>query len=279
MQMALECKADIVLVQEPPEFRGNRHPAFRYLWKDRVLTAVRIDSDWTVSTEERFTRRASDTQVLALERKGYSRREIRVVNTYHQGTARGDNTRGAERAEWDDLLLEDCVVAGYFNAHSPVLNKECTQRKNTRFLEELIETHDLEVKNNSQATRPESGAHSIIDLTLATPGASPFLQDWRILDEDGQATGSDHVVIEWKWTRPALPRGQGKRFMGWALKGRLEKEKEEDWPPEKPKLADLWALRVGDRPILGEEATAEDLEGEIEYVQDTLRTFLDANVK
>ena len=183
--MALERKADIVLVQEPLVFRGSRHPAFKYLWKDRALMAVRIDSDWTVSTEERFTRGASDTQVLALGRKGHNQREIRVVNTYHQGTARGVNTRGAERAEWDKLLLEDCIVTGDFNAHSPAWNRECTQRRNARFLEELIETHDLEVKNNNQATRPESGAYSIIDLTLATPGATPFLQDWRILDEDG----------------------------------------------------------------------------------------------
>ena len=177
MQTALERKADIVLVQEPPEFTRNRHPAFRYLWKDRVLTAVSIDSDWTVSTEEHFTREASDTQVLALGRRGHGQREIRVVNTYNQGTARGDNTRGAERAEWDDLLLEDCIVAGGFNVHSPTWNRGCTQRRDARFLEELIETHNLEVKNNSQATRPESETYSIIDLTLATPGASPFCQN------------------------------------------------------------------------------------------------------
>ena len=279
MQTALERKADIVLVQEPPEFRGNRHPAFRYLWRDRVLTAVRIDSNWTVSTEERFTKEASDTQVLALGRRGHSQRELRVVNTYHQGTARGDNTRGAERAEWDDLLLEDCILAGDFNAHSPTWNRECNQRRNARFLEELIETHDLEVKNNSQATRPESGIHSIIDLTLTTPGASPFCQNWRVLDDDGQATGSDHVVLEWMWTKPGPTGEQGRRFTGWALKGRLEREKEENWPPEEPKLADLWALKMGDRPILGQEATVEDLEDEIEYVQDTMRLLLDANVK
>ena len=99
------------------------------------------------------------------------------------------------------------------------------------------------------------------------------------MDEDGQATGSDHVVIEWKWTRPGPLGEQGRRFTGWALRGRLGKEKEEDWPPEKPRLADLWALRTGERPILGQEATVEDLEDEIEYVQDTMRTFLDANVK
>ena len=196
MQTALERKADIVLVQEPPEFRESRHPAFRYLRKNRVLTAVRIDSDWTVSTKERFTREASDAQVLALGRKGHGQREIRVVNTYHQGTTRRDNTRGAKRTEWDDLILEDCIVAGDFNAHSPVWNREYTQRRNSRFLEEPIEMHDLEVKNNCQATRPVSETHSIIDLTLVTPGASPFCQSWRILDEDGQATGSDHMVIE-----------------------------------------------------------------------------------
>ena len=35
-------------------------------------------------------------------------------------------------------------------------------------------------------------------------------------------------------------------MQGWALKERLDKEKEEEWPPEKPKLEVLWKGLVGD---------------------------------
>ena len=31
METARERKADLVLVQEPPEFAGHRHPAFEFL--------------------------------------------------------------------------------------------------------------------------------------------------------------------------------------------------------------------------------------------------------
>ena len=101
------------------------------------------------------------------------------------------------------------------------------QRRDANFLDGLIETHELEVKNNDQATRLLSERHSIIDLTLATPGAAPFCQEWRILDdsEAETATGPDHVVIEWKWTKPAPAVAKGWKMRGWALKSQLENEK------------------------------------------------------
>ena len=129
-----------------------------------------------------------------------------MVNSYHQGTSRESRDRGATRARWDEILLEEnCILAGDFNVHSPVWNPHCTgsQHRDAAFLEELIETHELVVKNDGQVTQPASKCHSIIDLTLATPKAAPFCQEWRILDGEEHATGSDHVIIEWKWTRPA----------------------------------------------------------------------------
>ena len=103
------------------------------------------------------------------------------------------------------------MVAGDFNAHSPRWNPQCSQiqRRDTRFLEELIDTHDLQVLNGVKATRPGSECHSIIDLTLATPHAAPYCKEWRILDADQVATGSDHVVIEWRWTKCDLGHGDG----------------------------------------------------------------------
>ena len=151
METARERKADLVLVQEPPEFVGHRHPAFEFLQAGRVMMARRIDSDWTISAEEGLTRDAEgDVQVLVLGRRGHKGRELRVVNSYHQGTGRRRRDRGATRAKWDEILLEDCILAGDFNAHSPVWNPQCTrnQCRDALFLEELIEVHELVVKNN-----------------------------------------------------------------------------------------------------------------------------------
>ena len=99
LETAVRRKADSVLVQEPPKFEDHRHPAFVFLRAGRVLTARRIDSDWTVSTEDRFTREVGgNVQVLALSRHGHQERAIRVVNTYRQGTGRQRGTKLAERA-------------------------------------------------------------------------------------------------------------------------------------------------------------------------------------
>ena len=83
METAVKEKADLVLVQEPPTFEGNRHPGFEFLRAGRVLSARRVDSDWTITTEDSYTREAEgDIQVLAMGRRGHRGRVVRVVNAY-----------------------------------------------------------------------------------------------------------------------------------------------------------------------------------------------------
>ena len=53
------------------------------------------------------------------------------------------------------------------------------------------------------ATRPGSGIHSIIDLSIANPEASLQCVGCKILDT-GETTGSDHEVIEWDGTEKPL---------------------------------------------------------------------------
>lgn len=109
--------------------------------------------------------------------------------------------RPAERALWDDILGDgDCIVAGDFNAHSPVWNPLCRERRNATFLEDLVEAHELQVLNDGMATRPaneDSDIHSVMDLTLATPGAGPLCGGWRVEGRDEEGTHSDHVMIRW----------------------------------------------------------------------------------
>ena len=62
---------------------------------------------------------------------------------------------------------------------------------------------DLQVLKDDRATmpatRPENAFHSIT-LTLEAPGAEPDCRRWNIVEEEDQASNSDHVMIEWKWT-------------------------------------------------------------------------------
>ena len=125
---------------------------------------------------------------------------LRVVNAYLQKKGRTGADRPAERTLWDDIFSEDsCILAGDFNAHSTMWNPRCTQRRNAAFLKELIRDSDFQVLNNDQATRPSETLHSIINPTLATPGAGPYCRNWRIVGEEEQASPSDHKMIEWRW--------------------------------------------------------------------------------
>lgn len=81
LETAKERNVDLVLVQEPPGCRPS-HPAYDFLSsKGRALSARRVGSDWTFSTEDAFTRDAEgDTQAPAMGRRSERGRSVRVVN-------------------------------------------------------------------------------------------------------------------------------------------------------------------------------------------------------
>jgi hypothetical protein len=194
LETAKERKADLVIIQEPPVFAGYAHPSFDLLWQHggRVMTARKRDSDWTFTAEDNLSRDSlGDVQVIAAGLKGVSERKIRIANAYFQKVGRDGRERPAEKADWNDILSEDCILAGDFNAHSPRWNPHCMQRRDHVFLEDLIDIHGLVVKNNDQETRPNHGSnmHSIIDLTLTTPEVAHRLERWEILSADQFCNG------------------------------------------------------------------------------------------
>ena len=99
LETAVKEGADLVLVQEPPAFAGVRHPGYDFLRAGRVMSMRRVDSDWTVTTEDRYTREAEgDVQVLAVGRRGHRGRVVRIVNAYFQKKGRGGTYRPAVTA-------------------------------------------------------------------------------------------------------------------------------------------------------------------------------------
>jgi hypothetical protein len=178
MEMAVKRGAEVVLIQEPPTFQHYNHPAFQYISSPgRVITARRITWDWTVSTEDRFTKECKgDVQVLALGRRNKQGRVLRVVNVYDNIVHKQGSERPARKANWEAILEEETIIAGDLNAHSPKWNVEGDERRrNHHFLEELIEHHGLILANDGSITRRPNGegqnvVPGIIDLTLATQG-------------------------------------------------------------------------------------------------------------
>jgi hypothetical protein len=136
---------------------------------------------------------------------------LRIANVY-SATVFGQAGEGrpAHHANWTEILGEDTIIAGDFNAHSPRWNPHDPPRRNHHFLEELMDDYGLIVKNDGPATRhpdrdleeeeedEEEDEHSIsiINLNLASPRIAHRVVKWRVLDDDGYATSSNHEIIE-----------------------------------------------------------------------------------
>ena len=57
---------------------------------------------------------------------------------------------------------------------------------------------DLQALNDECATRPSESIHSIIDLTLASPGAEVSYSGWTVVGRQEQASMPVHEMIEWR---------------------------------------------------------------------------------
>jgi endonuclease/exonuclease/phosphatase family metal-dependent hydrolase len=133
-------------------------------------------------------------------------RRTRVINCYDNWLGanhhwQGENTQrrwAIKDANWEQLIIGQCLLLGDFNAHSHLWNPQVRARTNAAPLEALIEDFNLYINNDSDTpTRPKSTPGiSIIDLALTTPGLGP-LSTWAI-DQD-HPTGSDHEVIVLGW--------------------------------------------------------------------------------
>jgi hypothetical protein len=274
MQTAIERKTDLVLVQECPTQWGRCHPGFEYMWNGgRVMAARRRDSRWTFSTENNLTREGEgDVQSIAVGCRGRQGRLMRVVNTYCQ-KKQGERGRPAERARWDAILEGEAIVAGDFNAHSPRWNPLCGEARDQVFLEDLMDTYGLVVHNTDQATRPSSTTiHSIIDLTLTSPGLAGGVRGWRILGP-ADSTGSDHEVIEWEYELGDSLSPGGREVRGWRVSDITHSEE------EGKAAATEWKAETQGRPVLSDESEEEEVEEEAEWIQGALARVLDNHCK
>ena len=90
---------------------------------------------------------------------------------------------------------------------------------------------DLQVLKDDRATmpatRPENAFHSIT-LTLEAPGAEPDCRRWNIVEEEDQASSSDHATIEWRSEGLSVMVDPTWKMRGWARKEKLDKEKEKE---------------------------------------------------
>jgi hypothetical protein len=198
---------------------------------------------------------------------------LRLINVYDAPTQQ----RPARNLDWDRVIGPRTILAGDFNAHSPMWNPMMLPSKRTSsagFLEGLIHKHELTVWNDTQATfeRKGAGNHSIIDLTLTTPDL--IMEEWA-LEGEKEATNSDHALITWELAAgPGAQRGPhttSKVVTGWKIEEMGEEEHE---------AAEAeWRKRAVGRPLTSSQATPVEIEAEAEWLSQTLCEVLTLHAK
>jgi hypothetical protein len=250
------------------------------------MTVRRRTSEWTFSTEDNLTRDSKgDAQVLSVGRKNKTGRVLRIANIYSAPVfgERGEG-RPAHHANWTEVLGEDTIIAGDFNAHSPRWNPHGPLRRNHHFLEELMDDYGLIVKNDGTATRhPDCEVEedeppiSIIDLTLASPRIGHRVVDWRVLDDDRYATDSDHEIIEWFFDGGAQAMDREHLMRGWSLTALLGNS--DEVRDARRDAGQGWTVLLADRQSLEDDSSRAELEEEAVRIQQATIEILNKHAK
>jgi hypothetical protein len=288
LETGIARKAAVVLMQEPPieevERRGGErkvyrlsHPGYEIYRGNRAWTAVKRDCvrnpKWRVERRTDLEEEGEgDVVILDITPPGCER--LRIINVYDQAPrSRSTYRRPARQLDWDQLIAPRTILAGDFNAHSPVWNARCRERVDAGFLEQLIVKHDLVVWNDDQATFHREGCdnHSIIDLTITTPDLP--LAEWA-LDDDADATESDHRMIVFELAlKPGRDESQATSqvITGWKI--------EEMGEDEHLAAEEEWRRRAAGRPLITPSMSPETIEAEAEWLSETTCAVLNIHAK
>jgi hypothetical protein len=103
-------------------------------------------------------------------------RRMRIINIYDQNIKK--NAPGKQRGileieNWNEIIDNNTILAGDFNAHDPLWGSHKT--KDSSHIKNFIEQYELKICKNFQSTRMgyDNQQPSIIDLTLT---AGPTLK-------------------------------------------------------------------------------------------------------
>jgi exonuclease III len=202
LQLALELKVDLLLVQEPWIFqestttRSINHPAFFQIlpnfgeWRPRTLAYISKGYKPLVSLAPSSPQ---DPDLLIIDIKTKSTK-IQVLNIYNQEDQAKEGPRTFERCLSSRELEPNSILLGDFNTHHPWWDPLARKSPNSDRLIEWLEERELELINKPGETtffRPNLIRESVLDLTLATKSIASYIEDWQVLRE----IGSDHFGI------------------------------------------------------------------------------------
>jgi hypothetical protein len=141
-------------------------------------------------------------------------------------------------------------------------------QRDAGFWEDVIDQNGLEIGKDGEATqhwtREGHEGESVIDLMLPNRPITKC----STLANDNQATGPDHELIEWEVEVDRQEKAGHERIVGWNLAAMTEEDMK---PVEK-----LWMQLAKERGHLDAECTADEVEQEAGWCQETMGNVLDA---
>ena len=202
LQVAIELKVDLVVVQEPwttssvdvSLTRSILHPSFNQLLptdrslRPRTLVYVARAFRPTVTISDD----PSDPDLLVINIiEGKS--QIQLLNIYHETNQLGHGPKTIERL-FNRQILPNTLLLGDFNTHHPWWDPFAKPSLGANELVDWFDNNDLTLINTPGTGtyfRPGLIRESVLDLTLATSSLASRILDWQVLPD----LGSDHFGI------------------------------------------------------------------------------------
>jgi hypothetical protein len=177
-----------------------------------------------------------------------------------------------ELGRWEEIIDENTILVGDFNAHDPKWGSAKTT--NSAHIVKLIEDFNLCIANNLKYTRygTENQRPSIIDLTLT---AGVEIEHWEVIDKDDHHTESDHRVIMWETHDECQyvldDKEMSKIKTGWGI-GKMGEE-------ENKKAEEKCKQMAEQNPYLEEDCGREEVEKEAVWLQNTISKVLNQHTE
>src|SRR5277367_1965874 len=207
LQIAVELKIDLLVVQEPwtaprnqdPDYSNTRsilHPSFTQILpadlslRPRTLVYVARSFRPTVALASSSP---ADPDLLVVDIIEGNQR-VQLLNIYNEASPLGSGPWTLDRVVYHRTLLPGSILLGDFNTHHPWWDPLAKATSGADQLVKWIDTQDLALLNTPGTGtffRPNLARESVLDLTLATSSLASRIQDWQVLPD----LGSDHHGI------------------------------------------------------------------------------------
>jgi len=168
---AVDCRTDVVCLQEPLRDRGGvgiNHTAYEIRKRNRVWMAIRKGSGLLVEQRTGSNWGANDNVIVTdVSRSGEN--IPRIVNIDDRRDTQSGGSQ-ARKLDWQKVIPErESVLQGDSNAHSGRWEPTCHRQWNATFWAEVIHENGQEIGNDGQrsqcCTREDYEGRSVIDLT------------------------------------------------------------------------------------------------------------------